>query len=344
MKETIKKYLIIYHHEDNDGVFSAAIAETYIRMNNDWPSNDNYFIDKCPSDYVSLSKITNKDIDNWKKKYDVVIMTDISFSDISKMSYMYHKFGNNFIWIDHHKPAIKASYKNKYDAAVGERDSNHSAILLAFKYFYDPINEFYNNGKAPKLFRVLSAWDSFTYFKEGFTLEYVRDINKGVTETFNLNYDDVYRFVHTYIHSWLCEDDYEDAYNFKTMDSGSLIKFKEAGHKYNVYDDKRNESIVMNDGDMSWNVNGRAACALFLQGATNSLMFKCVADKVQNGIVFKHKPDGNWVMSVYNTNIDDKFHCGEYLKEKYSGGGHAGAAGCTLSQDKFIEVLTNKSV
>lgn len=328
----MKKYLIIYHREDNDGVFSAAIAETYIRK-----TNNDVIVNKFPADYVSLSKITNKEINNWRNVYDIIIMTDLSFNDVSKMKYIYSKFGNDFIWIDHHMPAIKASYENNYDMVVGERDPKHSAILLAFRYFYDPINEFYNNGNAPTLFRILSAWDSFTYEQEGYTLEYVRDVNKGATEGYELDYNTVYDFVDIYINKWL--DD-----NFSSFDNSIIDNLEITGHKYNAYDDRRNENIVNNEGDMSWTVNGRPACALFLHGATNSLMFRSVADEAQNGIVFKHKPDGNWVMSLYNTNTDDKFHCGEYLKEKYSGGGHAGAAGCTLSQDKFIELLTSKTV
>ena len=43
----------------------------------------------------------------------------------------------------------------------------------------------------------------------------------------------------------------------------------------------------------------------------------------------------------YNTNDNDDFHCGKYLKEKYKGGGHAGAAGCTISEKDFIKVLKN---
>jgi nanoRNase/pAp phosphatase (c-di-AMP/oligoRNAs hydrolase) len=73
-------------------------------------------------------------------------------------------------------------------------------------------------------------------------------------------------------------------------------------------------------------------------------MFKSVADKVGHGIVFKHRPDSNWVVSLYNTNIEETFHCGDYLKEKYGGGGHQGAAGCTLTQEQFISVLTKKEL
>ena len=61
----MKRYLIIYHREDNDGLFSAAICENYIRKTN----ADDVKIDKLPSDYVSLSDIKKSDVDKWDKKY-----------------------------------------------------------------------------------------------------------------------------------------------------------------------------------------------------------------------------------------------------------------------------------
>ena len=74
-------------------------------------------------------------------------------------------------------------------------------------------------------------------------------------------------------------------------------------------------------------------------------MFKCLkGTDIRHGLVFKHHPNGNWVLSMYNINDDEEFHCGEFLKEKYNGGGHKGAAGCTLTQEQFIEILKNKRI
>ena len=64
----------------------------------------------------------------------------------------------------------------------------------------------------------------------------------------------------------------------------------------------------------------------------------------QNGIVFKRTPTGDWTVSLYNVNDWDDFHCGEYLKNKYKGGGHLGAAGATISQAKFIKMLKTKEI
>ena len=93
------------------------------------------------------------------------------------------------------------------------------------------------------------------------------------------------------------------------------------------------------------NVDGRNALALFMQDQTSSMVFASVKDKFTNGIVFKHKKDGTWTVSLYNTNSDDhSFHCGEYLKKNYGGGGHEGAAGAQISETQFIKILKTKTL
>ena len=54
-------------------------------------------------------------------------------------------------------------------------------------------------------------------------------------------------------------------------------------------------------------------------------------------MIFKHNPSGEWTISLYNIYEDDWFHCGEYLKRIFGGGGHVGAAGATLSENEFIK-------
>ena len=65
---------------------------------------------------------------------------------------------------------------------------------------------------------------------------------------------------------------------------------------------------------------------------------------VKNGIIFKRMSDGKWGISLYNTNLDDTFHCGEYLKKNYKGGGHVGAAGCQVTEAKFKRMLKTKTI
>ena len=49
-------------------------------------------------------------------------------------------------------------------------------------------------------------------------------------------------------------------------------------------------------------------------------------------------------MSLYNTRNDITFDCGAYLRQKYGGGGHVGAAGCTLENEQFFEIIRKKEL
>lgn len=331
------KYLIIYHKEDNDGVFSAALFYDYI-IN----------ILKCDViksigfDYNELSKfIKEHSVNELHEKFDNIIMTDIS-CDASYMKALFKEFGSNFIWCDHHAPIIKASVNKNFDSIPGIRDTGRSAILCVWKYLYDQFDEAYNEKKIPELLRILSAWDSWTYEKEEYDFEFVRDVNKGVTNKLNLDLEKTKRLIETITTYYL--NNFNISYDYTIND------FQKHGHLLNEYEDITMESIIKNSGDISWEVRAphytiHKACAIFHQGATNSTMFKCLkGTDIRHGLVFKHHPNGNWVLSMYNINDDEEFHCGEFLKEKYNGGGHKGAAGCTLTQEQFIEILKNKQI
>ena len=69
-----KKYLIIYHKEDNDGVFSAAIFYNYLI--NELKINTS-LIDLLPADYNYLNKVSQEyDVKKLHDEYKMIIMTD----------------------------------------------------------------------------------------------------------------------------------------------------------------------------------------------------------------------------------------------------------------------------
>lgn len=336
-----KKYLIIYHCEDNDGVFSAAIFYEYLINELHYKLEDLCFIG---ADYNELAKFAKENtVKQLHEDFENIIMTDISFNDVSYMKALWKEFGHNFIWCDHHAPIINESIKNRFDDIPGIRDTSRSAILCVWKYLYDQFDEAYNAKKVPELLRVLSAWDSWSYEREGYDFEFVRDVNKGATITFNLELGKINRVIEL-LKIW-----FKDESN--TLKDGNLIKeLEDYGHIINDYEDRTMENIIKNSGDTSWEIKAphytiHRACAIFHQGATNSTMFNCLkGTNIKHGLVFKHSKNGNWVLSMYNINDDCDFHCGEFLKEKYNGGGHKGAAGCTLTQEQFINILKTKQL
>lgn len=318
MKE---QYLIIYHKEDNDGLFSMAIIYNYLITEKNINKDS---VKLFGADYNDLDKLSLDD--DIIKNSTHIYISDVSFDTVEKMIQLKEMFGENLVWIDHHKPMIDNSITNGFNDINGLRDTKHSALYNAFKYLY-PTHDI------PELFKILSAWDSWSYDAEGINFDLCRYVNIGVNNKFNLNPDSIINYVCLLIYT------YADYINTPDID-----KFYEIGKFESNILDRTYENNVKAYGDFSWTVNGRTACAMFIQGLSNSQMFKVCKDKIQNGIVFKRLPDSNWVLSLYNTDNQHDFHCGEYLKKHFNGGGHEGAAGCQISEELFINILKQKKI
>lgn len=325
-----RKYLIIYHKEDNDGLFSMAINYVYLTCEGHYDATveDTPIIDILGSDYNDLDKLDiYKDIID--KGYTNVILTDISFDDMNKMKELYSYYKYNFCWIDHHQSSIDKSKEYGIEDIKGIRLSNHSALYNSFSYLYGFI------GTVPTIFKILSAWDSWTYEQEHINFDFCRYVNTGVSNYFKLDPKKIINFVKDIIYIYHAEDE-------QCLD---IVKyFRKSGKNICDYEESRYSELIKNYGDFSWTVNNRSACVLFIQGPTSSLIFKSCKSKVKNGIIFKRFPDGNWGISLYNTDNQHDFHCGNYLKEHYNGGGHEGAAGAQISEKTFIKLLSNKKI
>ena len=318
MKE---QYLIIYHKEDNDGLFSMAIIYNYLIIEKNI-NKDN--IKLFGADYNDLDKLSLDD--DIIKSSTHIYISDVSFDTVEKMMQLKEMFGDNLVWIDHHKPMIDNSISKGFDDIKGIRDTKHSALYNAFKYLYPTHN-------IPELFKLLSAWDSWSYDAEGIDFDLCKYINIGVNNIYNLNPDYIINYVYLLIYiynDYINPPDIDELYEIGKFEAKIL--------------DRTYENNVKAYGDFSWTVNGRTACAMFIQGPSNSQMFKVCKDKVQNGIVFKRLPDSNWALSLYNTDNQHDFHCGEYLKKHFNGGGHEGAAGCQISEELFINILKQKKI
>lgn len=316
----MKKFLIIYHKEDNDGVFSAAIMQKYI-----FDTFKGVGVSLKGVDYNILNNITKKDINKWRTEYDNLIMLDISFNDTSLMKHAYDAFYYDFIWVDHHKPIIDWSIKTGYDKIEGRRDTKHSTIYNLYKYLYDV----FDLEKIPELYRVLSAYDSFSFEAEGYDKDYVFAINKAVTFKGQLSVNAV--------SSMFVRD-------VNNTDIESLLKL---GKTLIQYEDFLYEDLIKNSCDTTWTLNnGNKAAVLFLQGPTSNRIFQSlIGTDIKNGVVFKRQKDGKWTVSLYNVDDDDpnNMDCGAYCKEYYNGGGHKGAAGCTISESQFRMLLQYKT-
>ena len=325
----MKKILLIYHNEDNDGVCSAAIMLYYL-------VNEMLYIDKKDVElfgvnYNMLAALPDTWFDEIAEKYGRVIMTDISFNDPNRMLKLKELFGSNFVWVDHHAPIIKESYRLEFDDVNGLRDTKHSAIVNMWRYLYDP----FKTHKIPLLFQFLSGWDSFSW--EQYFLEFneVRYVNKAYTKESGLSVDWYYNKMKRYLMDSAC-DVIEEA-NHTMYDLGKKICDEE---------DRQYEEMIKVAGDKEWVVDGnRKTVMVVLYGPSSSLMFQSLQDtEYKNGLIFRRYADGKWGISLYNINVEDTFDCGAYLKEHYNGGGHKGAAGACITEEQFVNILKTKSI
>lgn len=335
------RYLLWYHNEDNDGVFSVAIIYNYLvhELN---VSKENITLEGTTYNLLKNKYFNNDTIKELSNNYTNVILTDVSFNDISRMKQLKETFGTNFIWIDHHKPIIDESYINKFDDVPGWRDTSRSALLNAYRYFYDPLDEKYMNLKFennislfPELLRILSAYDSWSFKREKLREDYVRNVNKGVTVFFNLDINKVIDYIEDVLYGDLIP---------RTVEMKKFIaQMSKLGKQLIEYDVMLATNQIREYGDFEWEINGRKAVMIMFQGPTNSQMFVSLKNtEYKNGFVMKYLPTGEWNLSLYNINEDPSFHCGEYMKKIFGGGGHAGAAGAVISEKKYLKLLKTK--
>lgn len=333
-----KKSLLVYHKEDNDGVFSAALILNHLfnladNIKFEWSD-----LDLLAVDYNELmEKWKSGEVKEWPNKYEMVFMTDISFSDWKAMEWLYTQMEHNFTWIDHHAPIIKESYKHRFGNAEGERATNKSAILLAYQFYYDVFNDNFNNKEYPKTLGALSAYDCWNWDGLGYDGEECKTINVATNVLIDLDIIKALGLVTEVMNSDGTKKEADDEWY------GILLN---KGHAYRKYQ-KYEWANLMKNADKTWTVNGRSAAIIFVQGPTNSMMFDTIKEEVELGIAIKiNSGNGTAIISMYNTKkeYDEEFDCGAYCKKMLKGGGHKGAAGGTIKLSKLMKMMKTKTI
>lgn len=317
-KPGVKDVLVIHHKSDNDGILSAALIINYLF------SNKHNRIHTWGVDYDELNNLWKQGVEAMTEKfqkYDGIFITDMSFNDPAAMQWM-HDNVDNLYWFDHHKPIIEAS-KDKFDDIQGIRNTEQSAILCVYQFIYDP-----ELTHVPKILQELSDYDSWQWVNKDYEEDYIMAVNTGFTFLSNLS-----------INFWLQNIDNILTENYKQLHKDALDK----GKTIEKYTSEKYERMLK-ISDKTWNAGGEKAVVVFGDNARTSIYKSLRNTDVVHGISFKRLENGNWKVGLYNINDDCEFDCGQYLKEKYQGGGHKGAAGCVIEEDKFIEILKNKSL
>ena len=346
IKYNMDSVLVIYHKEDNDGACSAGIIKAFLER-----YSKVTHIRFLGATYADLANIWTTDgipdMAEWRELYDTIFMVDISFNDPLAMEQLYTWYGDFFIWCDHHKPAIEISKEYCYGKTPGIRSTDQSALANVWDYMvdlFDPKtkdgNGFLKKVRAPKELVLLSDYDSWAwsrkeYYKEPLHKEDMFNFNTGMTEISNLNPE----WFAEWIGCWL-DGKYSQYSKFATdaYTQGGFIR---------KLDSKRIGKAVEEHGDMNWILAGsKKCCMVFTTEHMNSQAFDNISDpEIRNGATLKYDSSNDcWTMSLYNLDNDDEFDCGVYLKEHYGGGGHKGAAGCTLDNEQVSNMIFIKSI
>lgn len=317
--------LIIYHKEDNDGACSAGLIKTALEHTRE---DESLNINFWGVDYAMLTDFCERqtpEFDKMIEKYDEIYLTDMSFNSLWAMNALY-KNAKKFVYFDHHASIIEASKTNEFGKADGLRDTSCSAILCVWKYYFgeDNINP---------VLQELSDYDSWQWVNKDYKEDDIFSLNIGFTIRGKLDPEYFACLTSHMINGNTANWAREEA-EARQIGLESLLRQRE-----------HCKEMIKEWGDLTWTVAGHKACALFSQEKFSSKSFISLSDTdIQHGIVFRRKPTGDWVVSAYNVSDDVDFHLGLYLREKWNGGGHKGAAGCTITQEQFINILTNKSM
>lgn len=353
-----KRYLIIYHKEDADGLVSAAIIYNYILYKLHNGDDNTIVIDTFGATYNELTAMINQYgaankgmiVDILFHQYDCIFMTDISFNESEVMKLLYNKFKDSFVWIDHHFPIIHTSYKEKFDNIPGKRDTRTSAIGLSYIYCYgdDMFKQLDEQIKEiPVIFKQLAGYDSFNWEYHGCTFEECYNVNKGFEYLTKLDFDIILIKVKNILSS---RDNTSLLYNIKN-------DYYDKGKEIAEYEDEYWNNIIKTSGDDTFVIDGkygpeRKTLVLVMQGKTCSTYFKSLINTdIKNVVVFKRVPNPKdnkvWTASVYNIRREDdeEFNVGMYLKKRYKyAGGHRGCGGFSATNTQFNKIFKTHKI
>jgi oligoribonuclease NrnB/cAMP/cGMP phosphodiesterase (DHH superfamily) len=298
----------MYHLADLDGHCSGALARFFCEIEGSYPCmfpmNYGY---KVPEEIFGM---------------DNVVMLDFSL-DYDSMSGLKEVFGDNFVWIDHHGPAINEMLELFIH---GKQKTGEAACELAWKYYAPSFKE--TKGlDMPELVELLGRYDVWDQSDSTRWSEEILPFQYGmrVMETCpKRNY------------AW-----WQD--RFKEYIYPGASAFENKKRLYRVITEKQRDGRVileyqkqqdrkyMDAYAFDCKFRGQPAVAVN-RGMINSRSFESVYNPVIHTfmIAFSRKSNGKYIVSVYSE--EEGIHCGIIAKE-YGGGGHAGAAGFTLSVD-----------
>jgi oligoribonuclease NrnB/cAMP/cGMP phosphodiesterase (DHH superfamily) len=218
---------------------------------------------------------------------------EIIIVDLSLPDEYMAKYASKIIWIDHHSTAINKFYGTlPFKGAVCRTD--RAACELVADYFFDSV---------PRGVLLLGIYDSWRHNDS----EEILDFQAGAL----LANPDVYSI-------W-----WEALFTDENIHETLTV-----GHTVSQFLRMENAKIMYRCAfETTFGGLPVIACNLPIGG---SLAYWSVYDKTKHKAMVRFAwTKGKWSISVYSDH--DDVHCGE-LCQKFGGGGHKGAAGCTVAE------------
>lgn len=335
----------ICHHNDEDGLASAAVIYEYLKQVNK-KNKVKYFFYEI--DYtMKLNKVLNENI----PAGDEIYFVDYSFSTKYNLDYILKLSNENDIrvtWIDHHKTSYDIVYNNAYGIDFYEYpkfyyliNTKYCGAYLSYVYAnsrlgcYVPTNDILvplGYGEyVPLYIRYVNSWDTWKHDMPN-TIEFdaglrtakrtpknvfssIFGYNKAICDKLFSDYEEDIEIVESYMEKYIKDIIYKGRIIKKYNDNNNESLCKNAGFAFNIVDQSDGQSRVYK------------CFALNKRG--NSTMF---GDRVNTyDILVPFRFNGNeYVYSLYTAK--DDVNC-EVLAKKLGsidglgGGGHTKAAG-----------------
>ncbi len=289
----------ILTHNDLDGYSAGYVALQHFGATNCDIEYFNYDKEPCIEDYG---------------EGDIVVITDYSLSN-DQYRQILSKIGDDghLIWCDHHITAINRYHEDEDVCCEGLRSTKYCGAVLTYLYFQDYDTEDVETmdytelmSHVPYWLRVVDAWDTWKL-----NVPYREDaeyLNMGIGMNLSMeNIDDMIR----HIQKWVALGQHYT----KFRDNWS----KQFRDKYMFY---------KHIPGKNFGVNRTIKTAVLNLGCGNSLYFGDVIDDVDVCVTMCFNGE-HWIVSLYSNKPDiDCSICAKY----FGGGGHKGAAGCTINQ------------
>ena len=298
-RNTTLNIAVIFHNADADGYCSCAIAMRYFKQ---YPNVSPYYIGMNYDDKLDYNKleIVGK---------DGLLMCDFSLP-AEEMIALEEKYGDKFIWIDHHISAINESEEKNYSYIRGVRKSGDVAACYLTWDFLFP------NYKIPYSIKLISDHDIWNH----------NDPN-SIFYSFGLRNFDIYPTANVEFWNKVLDDTNTD----RIIDMGKII---------HEYEERQSKNICRGAGVGLIEFEGLKA-VIVNRSNINSLFFNSVVESEYDiMMVFSFKPiKSSWVFSLYTEREDIDV---SLIAKKYGGGGHAGAAGFVTTDFEVVkEILSH---